>query len=387
MRIPETMPYPSLANDNLPDVLRLIRTLNVGPVTFFQLIQRFGTAAKALAALPDLSMRGGRKNPLVACPLEAAERELEAAGKYGARFIMYGAPDYPALLHMLTDPPPVISVMGHPHVWHNRDMVALVGARNASAHGCQFAQKLARELGEAGLGVISGLARGIDTYVHKGSLPTGTVGVIAGGIDNVYPPENAALFQQLRDTGAIISEQPFGMLPFSGSFPGRNRIIAGMSLGTIVVEAALKSGSLITARFALDNNREVFAVPGSPADPRSKGCNMLIRQGAVLVESVGDVLQGLAPMRNKTFGENGPALYANELAEAPMDENELAHTRRAVIEKLGITAVPVDMLIEQCDASAAAVITILLELELAGRLKRSAGNKVYLTEIRAEELV
>ena len=382
----QSMLYPSLANENLVDVLRLIRTLNVGPVTFFQLIQRFGTAKAALDALPDLSMRGGRKNPLVSCPREIVDREMEAAKRYGATMVMYGAPEYPKLLQLINDPPPVISFVGHNHLWQNKDMIAIVGARNASANGCNFAGKLARELGESGLTVVSGLARGIDTFVHKGSLASGTIGIIAGGIDNIYPPENAPLFKQMRESGAIISEQPFGSLPFSGSFPGRNRIIAGMCLGTIVAEAALKSGSLITARFAMENNREVLAVPGSPVDPRSKGCNQLIRQGAVIVECAGDVLQAISRARNLPFGENPSPVYEANVMGVTMDENEMTEARRAVIEKLGMTAVSVDELIEQCEVSAPVVITILLELELAGRLRRSSGNKVYLTEILADEV-
>ncbi len=374
-----SMPYRSLANENLLDVLRLIRTGNVGPVTFFQLISRFGTAAKALEALPHLAKAGGKKTPLVAFPKEAVEHELEAATKFGARFIVYGSPDYPALLHMINDPPPVITVSGHSHLWQNRDLIAIVGARNASANGCQMAQKLAHDLSENGLSVVSGLARGIDTYAHRGSLLKGTIGVIAGGINNIYPPENAPLFQQMRETGAIISEQPFGALPFAGSFPGRNRIIAGMSLGTVVVEAALKSGSLITARFAGESNREVLAVPGSPADPRSKGCNMLIRQGAHLVESAADVLQAIASLRNRSFAETPPPGYTTETPPA-IDTSELEKARPYAHEKLGFTAVSVDELIEQCEAPAHLVLTILLELELAGRLRRGNGNRVYLLQ-------
>ena len=378
------MQHPSPASENILDVLRLIRTQNVGPVTFFQLIRRFGTAAEALSALPGLSIRGGRAKALSAYPREDAEKEIEAAEKFGARMILYGMPDYPPLLHAISDAPPLITVIGHPHLWQ-KDAVALVGARNASANGCQFGQRLAKELGESGFSVVSGLARGIDTFVHKGSLATGTVAVIAGGIDNIYPPENEALYRQIGESGAIISEQPFGSLPYSGAFPGRNRIIAGMSLGTVVVEASPKSGSLITARFALENNREVFAVPGSPLDPRSKGCNQLIRQGANMVESAGDILQGIAHLRNKTLGENPPMPYTPDRTSSFSDA-ELDETRRAILEKLGTTPVSVDELIEQCQTSAGAALTVLLELELAGRLKRSPGNKVYIMDVREEEV-
>lgn len=383
MMIPQPMPYPSLANDNLLDVLRLIRTLNVGPVTFFHLIQRFGTAAKALEALPDLARRGGRRSPLSPCPEEQAFKEMEAIVAFGARPILYGAPDYPRLLLNINDPPPFITALGHMALWE-KDCVALVGARNASANGCQFGQKLARELGEAGLTVVSGLARGIDAFVHKGSLGTGTVGVIAGGIDTIYPPENGPLYAQIRESGAIVSEQPFGMAPFSGSFPGRNRIIAGMSLGTVVVEASLKSGSLITARLAAEYGRELFAVPGTPLDPRSKGCNHLLREGAHMAESAGDILQGLNPLRNTPLAERVRAPYMAEAAETMVPEAELARARKILLDKIGPSAVAIDELIEQCETSAPVVLTILLELELAGRLKRTAGNKVYLSDIVVE---
>jgi len=383
------MQYPSLASENALDVLRLIRTLNVGPVTFFQLIRRFGTASAALDALPELSLRGGRKNPLTACPRETALKEMEAVEKFGARLILYGAPDYPRLLHAIPDPPPLITVIGHAHLWQKSDIVAIVGARNASANGCQFAQRLARELGDSGLIVASGLARGIDSFVHKGSLATGTIAVIAGGIDNIYPPENEALYQQIRESGAIVSEQAFSAIPYSGAFPGRNRIIAGMSLGTVVVEASPKSGSLITARFAMENNREVFAVPGSPLDPRSKGCNHLIKQGANMVESAGDILQGIAHLRNTKLEENPSMAYTPDRPALAPTESELDDTRRLLLEKLGATPVSVDELIEQSLIPAGAALTILLELELAGRLRRSAGNKVYLLaheEIRDAEI-
>src|SRR5262249_5372017 len=276
---------------------------------------------------------------------------------------------YPKLLHAISDPPPVITMLGHAHLWQKNDVIAMVGSRNASAHGCQFAGKLARELGEAGFAVVSGLARGIDTHVHKGALDRGTVAVIAGGIDNIYPPENEALYSHIRESGAIISEQAFGSLPYSGAFPGRNRIIAGMSLGTVIVEAAPKSGSLITARFAMENNREVFAVPGSPLDPRSRGCNHLLKQGATMVENAADILQGIAHLRNPSLKENPPMAYASDLPSAQPTSNESEDIRRLVMEKLGTTPVLVDELIEQCETSAQIALTILLELELAGRLK------------------
>jgi DNA processing protein len=375
------MTYPSLANEKLVDVLRLIRTNNVGPVTFFQLLRRFGSATSALEALPELSARGGRKQAISPFTAEEAEKEIEAAQAFGAHMIMYGMPEYPKLLHQIPDAPPVITVCGSTQTWQDKESIAMVGARNASANGCQLAHKLARELGEYGLLVTSGLARGIDSFAHKGALATGTVGVIAGGIDNIYPPENAALYQQIRESGAIISEQPFGSLPYSGSFPGRNRIIAGMSSGTVVVEASPKSGSLITARFALENNREIFAIPGSPLDPRSKGCNQLIRQGAILVESAEDILHGTANLRSLRMQETPPPGYLHEPSAMQQDDHELQEARRLIIQKLGITPVAVDVLIGQSEIASQAVATVLLELELAGRLRRVAGNKVALAEM------
>ncbi len=372
------IPAPSLAKDSLESVLRLIRTPGIGPVTFFALVRRFGSTSAALEALPELATRGGRKHPLIAATIQQAHAEIEATEKFGARLLMYGQPDYPTMLLNIPDAPPIIAVSGNAKLW-DRDAIALVGARNASAHGCQFASALAQKLGAKNFTIISGLARGIDAYAHKGALPTGTIGVIAGGIDTVYPPENEKLYAQMREGGAIISEQPFGQLPFAGSFPGRNRIIAGLSLGTVVVEAAPRSGSLITARFASDYGREVFAVPGSPMDPRSKGCNQLLREGATMVESTDDIVQALNPFRKKLYAQEAPAIYQQAEKNLPPNDADMQASRQQLLEKLGTTAVSVDELIEQCETSAQGVLTILLELELAGKLKRSAGNKVSLT--------
>lgn len=372
----------NLSDEPLVDALRLIRTPGVGPVTFFHLLHRFGSASEALAQMPELSRRGGRKTPLAPPSREAAEQEIEATEAFGARMIVYGAPDYPKLLLSIPDAPPIITLAGHTHLWKDKCTMAMVGARNASANGCQLAQHLAQGLGRNDMVVVSGLARGIDTFAHKGALKTGTVAVIAGGIDNIYPPENAMLYAQIRETGAIISEQPFGSLPFAAAFPGRNRIIAGMSLGTLVVEASPKSGSLITARLAGEYGREVFAVPGSPLDPRSKGCNQLIKEGAVMVETAADVIQGIAQPQPFSLQETPPPPF---VATAP-GESELADARQQILEKLGTTAVSIDELIAQCHISAAAAMSVVLELELAGRLARSAGNRVALAANLDEEV-
>ncbi|MGE0754079.1 MAG: DNA-processing protein DprA, partial [Alphaproteobacteria bacterium] len=368
-----SMAHASLAQDNLHDVLQLIRTPNVGPVTFFQLTARYGSAAAALSALPELARRGGRKNPLVAASRSQIEKEITLTEKFGARMVMYGQADYPALLHAIDDPPPVISLLGNPEIY-KRNIVGMVGARNASASGCNFARRMAQDLGNAQITVASGLARGIDGFAHSGALATGTVGVIAGGIDNIYPPENEGLYKQIREHGAIISEQPFGTLPFAGSFPGRNRIIAGMSLATVVVEAAPKSGSLITAKLALEYNREVLAVPGSPMDPRARGCNLLLKQGAMLAESAQDVLHAISHLRALKLSEmQRPYAGAPPMTD---NEDELATARTLVHEKLGMTPVHVDSIIEQTGLPAPIVVTVLLEMELAGMLQRSAGGQV-----------
>ena len=356
--------------------LRLIRTENVGPVTFRQLLRRFGTAAAAIDALPDLARRGGRKGPIRVCPATAARQELETLDALGAQTIALVEPAYPPALAALDDAPPMVSCFGHPHLMH-RNAIAVVGARNASANGRRLARLIAADLGAAGLLVVSGLARGIDAAAHEGALESGTVAVVAGGIDVIYPEDNAALYAQIKARGVIVSEMPPGTVPQARHFPRRNRLISGMALGTLVVEAAPRSGSLITARLALDQGREVFAVPGSPLDPRARGCNELLRQGAVLVESAADVLQALAAVRTAPAAEPAAADF---LAAAPVEPpaSELAKARQAVEELLGPTAAAVDEVIRQCQVSAALVHLVLLELELAGRLERHPGNRVAL---------
>jgi DNA processing protein len=263
--------------------LRLIRSENIGPVNFRRLLARFGTAEAAIAALPDLVRRGGRSRPIKLYPREAAESELSALETLGGRLIAVIEPDYPPALAALEDAPPVISALGDLGLLQ-RKSVAVVGARNASANGRRLARDLAAGLGTAGFVVTSGMARGIDAAAHVGALETGTVAVVAGGLDVVYPPENEALYGEILARGLLVSEMPPATVPQAGHFPRRNRLISGMSLGVLVVEAARRSGSLITARYALEQGREVLAVPGSPLDPRARGCNDLLRQGAVLVE-------------------------------------------------------------------------------------------------------
>ncbi len=265
------------------DWLRLSRTEHIGPVTFYQLMARFGSAAQALDALPELSKRGGRARPLIAASRAEAEREYAALQKIGGDVITVSCEAYPLALSALDDAPPVLSILGNPAVL-NRSYIGVIGARNASLNGRKFAEKISRELGQRGQVIASGLARGIYTAAHQGSLETGTIAVVAGGIDVVYPEENQKLYEQIAQRGALLAESKFGQKPFAQSFPRRNRIVSGLSKGVVIVEATMKSGSLITARLAGEQGRDVYAVPGSPLDPRAAGPNHLIREGATLVQ-------------------------------------------------------------------------------------------------------
>jgi DNA processing protein len=350
--------------------LRLARTHRVGPVGFAQLIARFGTAAAALQALPDLAARGGGKTIEPADP-RRIDDELRRVAKAGARHCLTGDPDYPALLAQADGAPPVLIVRGDLTLL-DRPTVAMVGARNASAAACRFARGLAHELSEAGVTIVSGLARGIDTAAHHGSIANGTVGVIASGIDIAFPPENEALQARIGDEGLLIAEQPPGTDPLARFFPQRNRIIAWTALGTVVVEAAPRSGSLITARLAGEAGREVMAVPGSPLDPRAQGCNGLIREGATLIQSAADVLEAIRPIDAR--GVRSPVARWS----GPPPQDASAVERRAITELLGPVPVAVDELIRLSGAPPMVVQTVLLELELAARLERHAGGRVSL---------
>jgi DNA processing protein len=353
--------------------LRLARTQNVGPVTFAQLIARFGSASAALAELPRLSRRGGG-GELVPISDQDARDEIERLADFGGRMIASIEPEFPRGLAALDVPPPLISILGHT-AQLTREMVAIVGARNASALGRKFAAQLAADLGEAGFVIASGLARGIDAAAHEASLARGTCAVVAGGVDVVYPPENTEIYERIRAEGTIVSEMPFGERPQARHFPRRNRLISGLARGVVVVEAAEGSGSLITARFALEQNREIFAVPGSPLDPRAKGANRLIREGATLVETADDVITVLRPILGRDFHEPEHD-RDTALPDGFALDTEADHIRARIEEALGPSPVEVDELIRQCRAPASAVLTVLLELELAGRLARHSGNRV-----------
>ncbi len=360
------------------DWLRLSRSENVGPVTFMALLERYSSVAEALDALPALARGGGRKRNIKLFSKAAAEREIADLAKIGGRFIACREPGYPAPLAALADPPPLIAIRGHGHLLEN-DIVAIVGARNASANGVRFAKHLATQLGAAGFAVVSGMAKGIDTAAHQGALESGTLAVMGGGVDVIYPKQNAALYEDIVARGVVIAESTLGTVPQARHFPRRNRIISGLARGVVVVEAAPRSGSLITARLAGEQGREVFAVPGSPLDPRSRGTNGLIRDGAILVQSAEDIIEALAETPPQALGDrSGPDFDAPGMAA--VGESELATARPTVLELLGPSPVPIDELMRQSRLTPALLLTILLELELAGRLERHAGSQVSLIE-------
>jgi len=346
-----------------------LRTPGIGPVTYRQLIMRFGTAAAALAAVPDLARRGGGKTPALRTVADA-EREISRVDKLGAKWLVLGQGLYPRLLAELEDAPPLLIAKGNLNLL-DRQAIAIVGARNASAAACRFARGLAHDLGRQELVVVSGLARGIDSAAHDGALSSGTIGVIAGGIDIFYPPENQERQKALCECGLVLAEMPPGTEPRARHFPYRNRIIAGMSSGTIVVEAAPRSGSLITARLAAEAGREVMAVPGSPLDPRAQGCNQLIRDGATLVQNAADVVEAIRPFASQV--RSPPSSF-----EAAPEHLKGDDPIGLVEELLGPSPVPIDEIIRLSGAPSGAVQLALLELDLAGRLERHAGGKVSL---------
>ncbi|HEX6120888.1 MAG TPA: DNA-processing protein DprA [Dongiaceae bacterium] len=363
------------------DRLRLARSEQIGPSTYRRLIHRFGSAGEALAQLPELAKRGGRSRPLVAAALKYIEAELADAANLGARHVFLNEPDYPPALAAIEDAPPCIVLLGDAARLAS-PCVALVGARNASGNGQKLARELAHGLAAAGWCVVSGLARGIDGAAHQGALAAGpdkggTIAVVAGGVDNIYPQENAALRERILADGLVISEMPPGFKPRDIHFPRRNRIISGLSKGVVVVEAALRSGSLITARMAGEQGREVMAVPGSPLDPRCRGANRLIREGAALVEEPEQILEILTGLRHQSQ-EIAPPL--SEI-DQPIDfatDTDVEKIRRDVLGRLGPSPIAVDELLRQCQSSPPIIGQVLLELDLAGRLERHPGNRVSL---------
>jgi len=356
--------------------LRLIRTPGVGPQTFRQLVNRTGSAEAAIEALPHLATRAGTSATVPS--ISAAEDEIAALGKLGARLVAIGEPDYPALLGHISGAPPLVTVSGGSRI-DSRRTIAIVGARNASAAGRKMTETLARDLGSRGYTTVSGLARGIDAAAHAASLDTGTIAVLAGGIDQLYPEENIPLARSIVEHGGVLlTEMPLGWQPRAQDFPRRNRLVSGCALGVVVVEAAKRSGSLITARLALEQDREVFAVPGSPLDQRSEGGNHLIQQGARLITNADDIIDGLG-----TFDDRQPIplLEPDWDVTGGFEEDEPSSDDRArLIEALSVTPISIDALITVTGLSVSAVQMLLLELDLQGRIEWSSGQLVALRE-------
>lgn len=358
--------------------LRLIRSDNVGPITFRDLINHYGSAETAIEMLPELSARGGATRRITIASREQAERELDIAARFGARFIGIGEPGYPQALRMIDGAPPLLAVKGDPAMTAP-PAIGMVGARNASIAGCKFAGLLAHGLGSNGYVVMSGLARGIDAAAHRASLQTGTIAAMAGGLDRPYPPENSGLYDEITSgAGLAVSEMPFGWEPRARDFPRRNRLIAGISLGLVVVEAAQRSGSLITARRAADFGRLVFAVPGSPLDPRAGGANALLKDGAIVTTELDDILDAMKPLHTPTPASTSAPTIIKDPGDnrEPIDPPPSDTDRARITESLGATPVEIDDIIRHTGLSASSVYLVLLELDLAGRLHRHPGGMV-----------
>ncbi|WP_166486157.1 DNA-processing protein DprA [Jannaschia sp. CCS1] len=364
-------PPPAQGDDDRLLRLRLIRSRRVGPATYLRLLAEHGTAAAALDALPEVAAAAGVQKYEV-CPEPVVLAELRAAARVGARMICLGDADYPETLAQITDAPPVLWAIGRTSLMA-RPCVALVGTRNASSLGARMTRKLAATLGEAGFTVVSGLARGIDAIAHKSSLETGTIAVVAGGVDVVYPTENAELAAQISETGLCLSEQPLGLQPQARHFPRRNRIVSGLAQGVIVVEAAARSGSLITARCAADQGREVMAVPGHPLDSRASGANILLRDGATLVRGVDDVIEALG--RPAQSGD-APSAVVHELQRPTPAAAKDGGLEGRILAHLGPTPVAEDQMIRDLNATPREMAQALAVLEMSGRVTRSAGGMV-----------
>ena len=356
--------------------LRLFRSETVGPITFYKLLSRFGTAQEALTQLPTLARRGGKHNPPRVMTGQEADNELTLLDNHGGKMVVFGDADYPEWLGTVEDAPPVLSVLGDVALL-SKSIVAIVGARNSSANAKRFTHKLAADLGQKGQVIASGMARGIDTSAHQASLQTGTIAVLAGGIDQIYPQENTDLYHDIITQGCIISEMPFGTPPTAHHFPRRNRIVSGLAKGVVVVEASTRSGSLITARLAAEQGRDVFAVPGFPGDPRAAGPNQLIQNGAKLIQNADDILEELLHAEQKSiqpqtlFDTVGEEATEFDHAPAPPD-----NIHEIILQSLSPTPVEVDEISRVCHVSVADIQLSLLELELAGIIDRHPGNRV-----------
>lgn len=373
-----TKPKPhQLSEAELISWIRLTRTTNVSRSTFFNLLNIFNDVKTAIENVEEFSVKGGLKKPIKPLSEAAAIQELEATRNFGANIIGFPEEAYPKMLREISDPPPILTIKGNYH-FLNQDIIAVVGPRNASFNGCKFARRIAEELGKNDIVIASGLARGIDTAAHQASLLTGTVAVIAGGINNIYPPENTNLYNQIGSQGVIVSELPFGVAPRGGNFPQRNRIISGISLGVVIIEATLKSGTLITARFALEQNREIFAVPGSPLDPRHEGTNRLIKQGAKMLENVGDILNEIQHIRKNSkallqFFEPESPEFTCFASKLPNNE-DIDRARNLILNKLNFTEITNDEIINELEIPTRIVNIALVQLELADRIQNKNGK-------------
>jgi DNA processing protein len=378
---PAPLPTAELDEPERIACLRLIRSDHVGPVTFRDLINHYGGASAALEALPELSRRGGRMRPAPVCPKSDAEAELDAARRAGAEPVFTIEPGYPLALAAIDPPPPMIYVRGS-RALLARPAVAIVGSRQASAAGTKLARLFAAELARAGYTVVSGLARGIDAAAHEAALDGGTIAVLAGGIDNVYPPEHAHLQRAIAERGALLTEQPPGFAPRAKDFPRRNRIISGLSLAVLVIEAAKRSGTLITARFAAEQGRDVFAVPGHPLDPRAEGTNQLLKNGATLATEPADILSALEPLTRhgpQGLTEASAALPLHSLPPSP-PMPVTGEARDLVVSALGPQPIDVDEIIRATGLGAREVRIVLMELDLAGRIERHGAQLVSQTD-------
>ncbi|MBX2833919.1 MAG: DNA-processing protein DprA [Micavibrio sp.] len=366
-----------LSQDDKLGWLRLSRSDNVGPITFYRLIERFGSAERALQALPDMAAKGGKKG-FKAPDAAHVQAEYEALKNMGGEIVTAACEHYPLALSAIDDAPPVLSYFGDITL-ANKNCVAIVGARNASINGKKFASRLAKDLGQRDQVIVSGLARGIDTAAHQGALESGTIAVVAGGIDMIYPQENSDLFHAIKERGLIFAESALGTEPKAHFFPRRNRIVSGLSKATICMEATLKSGSLITARMAGEQGRDVMAVPGSPLDPRAQGPNHLIREGATLVRDANDVLEIIQNFSGIGFRE---PIFEGQLYSGPVavDDNIPENASEDILALLSFTPIAVDELLRNCQLSIPALQTVLLELELAGRIQRLTGNRIVLLD-------
>ncbi|WP_420416609.1 DNA-processing protein DprA [Pacificispira sp.] len=360
---------PPINDEDRVNRLRLIRSENVGPITFRQLMARYDSAERALDALPGLAGRAGRRRRLRIPDLTEIKSEMEALQAFGGRMLHLGDPDYPPLLAETEDAPPVLNAVGDQSLLH-RPTLAIVGSRNASTNGKRMAAQFASEVGRAGFCIASGLAMGIDTAAHSGALATGTVAVLAGGINVIYPRENTNLYRAIAEGGTIVAEMPFGTVGQARHFPRRNRIISGLSRAVLIVEATLRSGSLITARLAADQGRDVFAIPGSPLDPRARGGNDLIRKGAALIETPDELLGAL----DTQLSAPQAALQFEPVEMAPRDGDDTLRDR--LLTAMGPTAIALDDLVADLSADAGEVSSIILELELAGTVERRSGGKI-----------